>query len=49
VRLLRQREKFTEPDFALLAQAFNRAQALHPFYNEYAGRSADEFVRRRTV
>ena len=32
VRLLRRREKFTEPDFALLAQAFNRARALHPFY-----------------
>jgi hypothetical protein len=24
VRLLRRREKFTEPDFALLARAFNR-------------------------
>ena len=32
VRLLRRREKFTEPDFALLARAFNRARALHPFY-----------------
>jgi hypothetical protein len=32
VRLLRQREKFTEPDLALLARAFNRARALHPFY-----------------
>jgi putative transposase len=32
VRLLSRREKFTEPDFALLAQAFNRARALHPFY-----------------
>jgi REP element-mobilizing transposase RayT len=31
VRLLRRREKFTEPDFALLARAFNRAWALHPF------------------
>jgi len=31
VRLLRRREKFTEPDFALLARAFNRARALHPF------------------
>ena len=32
VRLLRRREKFTEPDFALLARAFNRARAPHPFY-----------------
>jgi REP element-mobilizing transposase RayT len=32
VRLLRRREKFTEPDFAPLARAFNRARALHPFY-----------------
>jgi hypothetical protein len=32
VRLLRRREEFTEPDFALLARAFNRARALHPFY-----------------
>jgi REP element-mobilizing transposase RayT len=32
VRLLRRREKFTEPDFALLARALNRARALHPFY-----------------
>jgi putative transposase len=32
VRLLRRREKFTEPDFPLLARAFNRARALHPFY-----------------
>jgi putative transposase len=32
VRLLRRQEKFTEPDFALLARAFNRARALHPFY-----------------
>ena len=32
VRLLRRREKFTEPDFTLLARAFNRARALHPFY-----------------
>jgi putative transposase len=32
VRLLWRREKFTEPDFALLARAFNRARALHPFY-----------------
>jgi REP element-mobilizing transposase RayT len=32
VRLLRRREKFTEPDFALLARAFNRARALHPFH-----------------
>jgi hypothetical protein len=32
VRLLRRREKFTEPDFALSARAFNRARALHPFY-----------------
>jgi hypothetical protein len=27
VRLLRRREKLTEPDFALLARAFNRARA----------------------
>jgi putative transposase len=32
VRLLRRREKLTEPDFALLARAFNRARALHPFH-----------------
>jgi len=32
VRLLRRRDKFTEPDFAQLARAFNRARALHPFY-----------------
>jgi hypothetical protein len=32
VRLLRRREKFTEPDFALWARAFNRARAPHPFY-----------------
>ena len=32
VRLLSRREKFTEPDFALLARAFNRARGLHPFY-----------------
>ena len=32
VRLLRRREKFTEPDFPLLARAFNRARALHPFH-----------------
>jgi REP element-mobilizing transposase RayT len=32
VRLLRRREKFTEPDFALWARAFNRARALHPFH-----------------
>ena len=32
LRLLRRREKLAEPDFALLARAFNRARALHPFY-----------------
>ncbi len=32
VRLLKRREKPTEPEFALLARAFNRARALHPFY-----------------
>jgi len=32
VRLLKRRAKLTEPDFALLARAFNRARALHPFY-----------------
>ncbi len=32
VRLLRRRAKLTEPDFSLLARAFNRARALHPFY-----------------
>jgi hypothetical protein len=31
VRLLRRRQKFTEPDFALSARAFNRARARHPF------------------
>jgi hypothetical protein len=28
VRLLRRREKLTEPDFALLARAFNRLQRI---------------------
>jgi REP element-mobilizing transposase RayT len=32
VRPLSRREKFTEPDFALLARAFTRARALHPSY-----------------
>jgi hypothetical protein len=32
VRLLRRREKFPEPAFALLARAFNQARALHPSY-----------------
>ena len=32
MRLLKRREKFTEADFALLARAFSRARALHPFY-----------------
>ncbi len=32
VRLLRRREEFTEPDFALLARAFNRGRALPLFY-----------------
>jgi hypothetical protein len=33
VRLLRQREKFTEPDFALLARAFNRViMRLRPIH-----------------
>jgi REP element-mobilizing transposase RayT len=32
VHPLRRREKLTEPNFALLARAFNRAGALHPFY-----------------
>jgi putative transposase len=32
VRLLWRREKFTEPGFALLARAFKRARALHPFH-----------------
>ena len=32
VRLLKRPEKFTKPDFALLARAFNRARALRPFY-----------------
>ncbi len=32
MRLLKRRERLTEPDFALLARAFNRARALHPFY-----------------
>jgi REP-associated tyrosine transposase len=31
VRLLRRREELGEPDFALLARAFNRARTLHPF------------------
>jgi len=32
VRLLKRRDRLTEPDFALLARSFNRARALHPFY-----------------
>jgi REP element-mobilizing transposase RayT len=32
VRPLKRREQFTEPDFALLARAFSRARAAHPFY-----------------
>jgi len=32
VRLLRRRAKLADPDFRLLARAFNRARALHPFY-----------------
>jgi hypothetical protein len=32
VRLLRRRQKLVEPDFVLLAPAFNRARVLHPFY-----------------
>ena len=32
VRLLRRREQFTEPDFALLARPFNRAPVLQPFW-----------------
>ena len=32
MRLLRRREQFTEPDFALLARAISRSRALHPFY-----------------
>jgi putative transposase len=31
-RLLKRRAKLIEPDFVLLARAFNRARALHPFY-----------------
>jgi len=31
VRLLRRRSKLTQADLALLARAFNRARALHPF------------------
>ncbi|MCL5005607.1 MAG: transposase [Acidobacteria bacterium] len=30
VRLLRRREKMTDADFVLLAQAFNRVRSLHP-------------------
>ena len=32
VRLLRRRGKLADGDFALLALAFNRARALHPFF-----------------
>ena len=32
VRLLPRRTRLTEPDFTLLARAFNRTRALHPFY-----------------
>jgi hypothetical protein len=31
VRLLKRRTKLTESDLILLARAFNRARALHPF------------------
>ena len=31
-RRLRRRGKLADPDFRLLARAFNRARALHPFY-----------------
>jgi len=40
VRLLGRREEFTEPDFALWARAFNRA--------EYNGISAGGSVSQRT-
>ena len=45
VRLLRRREKFTEPDFALLARAFNRARALHPFYMTEEARTTKAVAR----
>jgi putative transposase len=32
VRLVRRRAKLADPGFRLLARAFNRARALHPFY-----------------
>ena len=32
MRLLRRRARLADPDFRLLARAFNRARALHPFY-----------------
>jgi putative transposase len=32
VPLLPRRTKLTEPDFTLLARAFNRTRVLHPFY-----------------
>ncbi|MGD0695332.1 MAG: hypothetical protein ABSB82_10820 [Terriglobia bacterium] len=32
VRLLKRRAKLSEPDFPLLARAFNRARALQAFY-----------------
>ena len=32
VRLLQRRTQLTEPDFVLLARAFNRARTLHPVY-----------------
>ena len=44
-RLLRRREKFTEPDFALLARAFNRARALHPFHLTEKTRTTKAVVR----
>jgi hypothetical protein len=48
VRLLRRREKFTEPDFALLARAFNRARALHRFYLTEKTRTTGAVARATT-
>ena len=45
VRLLRRRQKFTEPDFALLTRAFNRARALHPFHLTEKTRTTKAVVR----
>ena len=50
VRVLGRREKLVEPNFALLARAFNRARALHPFTRRpgsFSLTTGTAFARRR--